>query len=97
MILNSGDFIYCVFFLHRDLWVLYAPFELEIIDPQKGQGSCAQFSGMGSGMSSQTGESMHKAFLRYLLKYSPHWTNVDLLNDELFRATTSWASKCLSP
>jgi hypothetical protein len=46
-------------------------------------------------VSSQTGESMHKAFLRYLLKYSPHWNNVDLLNDELFRATTSWASKCL--
>ena len=46
---------------------------------------------------SQTGESMHKAFLRYLLKYTPHWNNVDLLNDELFRATTSWASKCLWP
>ena len=45
----------------------------------------------------QTGESMHKAFLRYLLRYTPHWNNVDLLNDELFRATTSWAAKCLWP
>ena len=50
--------------------------------------------GLVGRVSLQTGESMHKAFLRYLLKYNAHWNNVDLLNDELFRAT-SWASKCL--
>ena len=47
--------------------------------------------------STQTGESAHNAFGDYLERFSPCWNNVEILNDQLFRATTSWSSKCLWP
>ena len=40
---------------------------------------------------------MHQRFAKYLERYNPHWNWVDLLVEELFRATTSWAAKCLWP
>ena len=40
---------------------------------------------------------MHPRFAKYLERYNPHWNWVDLLVEELFRATTSWAATCLWP
>ena len=48
-------------------------------------------------ISTQTLKSMHQRFAKYLERYNPHWNWVDLLVEELFRATTSWAAKCLWP
>jgi len=53
-------------------------------------------NGLGR-VSTQTGESMHKAFEIYLERFNPCWNNVEILNDQLFRAVTSWASKCIWP
>ena len=52
--------------------------------------------GLGS-VSTQTAESMHHRFEKYLERFNPHWNCPDLLVEELYRATTSWAAKCLWP
>ena len=52
--------------------------------------------GLGS-VSTQTAESMHSSFEKYFERFNPHWNCPKLLVEELYRATTSWASKCLWP
>ena len=58
-------------------------------------GSCGP-KGLGF-CSTQTGESMHKAFKEHFALYHPCWNNVEILCDQLFRAVTKWASLCLWP
>ena len=48
-------------------------------------------------VSTQTAESMHHRYEKYLERFNPHWNCPDLLVEELYRATTSWAGKCLWP
>ena len=52
--------------------------------------------GLGS-VSTQTAESMHHRFDKYVERFNPHWNCPELLVEEVFRATTSWAAKCLWP
>ena len=40
-------------------------------------------NGLGR-VSTQTGESMHKAFEIYFERFNPCWNNVEILNDQLF-------------
>ena len=48
-------------------------------------------------VSTQTGESMHKAFENHFENFHPCWNNVETLCDQLHRAVTKWASFCLWP
>ena len=48
-------------------------------------------------VSTQTGESMHKAFENSFENFHPCWNNVETLCDQLHRAVTKWASLCLWP
>ena len=52
--------------------------------------------GLGS-VSSQTPESMHHCFEKYVERFHPHWNCPKLLVEELFRATTSHTAKNLWP
>jgi len=48
-------------------------------------------------ISTQTLESIHPRFAKYLDRFNPHWNCVELLVEALYGATTSWAAKCLWP
>ena len=48
-------------------------------------------------ISTQTDESMHHVFDKFLERLNPHWNCPELLIDELCRAMASWAAKCLWP
>ena len=48
-------------------------------------------------ISTQTDESMHHVFDKFLERFNPHWNCPELLADELCRAMASWAAKCLWP
>ena len=52
--------------------------------------------GLGS-VSTQTPESMHHRFEKFVERFNPHWNCPRLLKEELYRATTQWAAKCLWP
>ena len=52
--------------------------------------------GLGS-VSTQTPESMHHCFEKYVERFNPHWNCPKLLVEELFRATTTHTAKCLWP
>ena len=52
--------------------------------------------GLGS-VSTQTPESMHHSFEKYVERFNPHWNCPRLLVEELFRATTSHTAKNLWP
>ena len=41
--------------------------------------------------STQTGESMHKAFETFFATFHPCWNSVETLCDQLFKAVTKWA------
>jgi len=46
-------------------------------------------------VSTQTPESMHHRFEKYVEKFTYHWNCPDLLRKELKRATSTWTAKCL--
>ena len=48
-------------------------------------------------VSTQTPESMHHCFEKYVERFNPHWHCPKLLVEELFRATTSHTAKNLWP
>ena len=52
--------------------------------------------GLGS-VSTQTPESMHHNFEKYVERFNPHWNCPKLLVEELFRATKSHTAKNLWP
>ena len=52
--------------------------------------------GLGS-VSTQTPESMHHCFEKYVERFNPHWNCPRLLVEELYRATTSHTAKTLWP
>ena len=52
--------------------------------------------GLGS-VSTQTPESMHHCFEKYVERFHPHWNCPKLLVGELYRATASHAAKNLWP
>ena len=48
-------------------------------------------------VSTQTPESMHHCFEKYVERFNPHWNCPRLLVEELYRATTSHTAKNLWP
>ena len=80
----------CTLKIHAVIWHVREHCQDQILlnpEEPKGLGFC----------STQTGESMHKAFETFFATFHPCWNNVETLCDQLFRAVTKWASLALWP